>query len=225
MCPLQNPTCENHTEHTDTECRGRRLLGSLSIASYNSLLNKKYKKIWVDMLIFYILLFGLVYLAWWDFAMDLTKEQHQMLCKSWKKCNTDVFQWLDKRLGRKHEPYAGAWMTCSFQGRPWRMRQVNKVKSMLIIFFGIKAIVHKEFVLVDQTVNSTCYSDVFWRLRENVRRLCPELWRQNSPSHTSFLTMGFVTKKKISVIPHPSFLLFSVFRLNIYYKKNYLSVN
>jgi hypothetical protein len=31
----------------------------------------------------------------------------------------------------------------------------NKVKSMLIIFFGIKRIVHKEFVLAGQTVNST----------------------------------------------------------------------
>jgi hypothetical protein len=34
-------------------------------------------------------------------------------------------------------------------------RQVKeKVKSMLIIFFGIKRIVHKEFVLADQTVHS-----------------------------------------------------------------------
>jgi hypothetical protein len=28
--------CENHTQHTDTECRGLRLLGSLPVASYDS---------------------------------------------------------------------------------------------------------------------------------------------------------------------------------------------
>jgi hypothetical protein len=50
---------------------------------------------------------------------------------------------------------------------------------MLIIFFGIKGIVHKEFVLAGQTDNSAYYCDVLRRLRENVRRLLPELWRQN----------------------------------------------
>jgi hypothetical protein len=30
----------------------------------------------------------------------------------------------------------------------------SKVKSMLIIFFGIKVIAHKEFILAGQTVNS-----------------------------------------------------------------------
>jgi hypothetical protein len=36
------------------------------------------------------------------------------------------------------------------------MRQVRrKVKNMLIVFFEIKGIVHKEFILAGQTVNST----------------------------------------------------------------------
>jgi hypothetical protein len=42
-----------------------------------------------------------------------------------------------------------------------KARQVkSKVKSMLIIFFDIKGIVHKEFVLAAQTTNSTYYCDV-----------------------------------------------------------------
>jgi hypothetical protein len=37
--------------------------------------------------------------------------------------------------------------------------QGQKARSMLIIFFDIKGIVHKEFILVGQTVNSTYYCD------------------------------------------------------------------
>jgi hypothetical protein len=54
----------------------------------------------------------------------------------------------------------------------------SKVKSMLIISFDIKGIVHKEFVLTDQTVNTAYFCDISLRLRENVLRLRPELWRQ-----------------------------------------------
>jgi hypothetical protein len=57
------------------------------------------------------------------------------------------------------------------------LRQVkSKVKNMPIIFFDIKGIVHKEFVLAGQSVSTACYCDVLRRLLENVRRLCPELW-------------------------------------------------
>jgi hypothetical protein len=54
-------------------------------------------------------------------------------------------------------------------------RQVkSRVKNMLIIFFDIKDIVPKEFVVAGQRVNSAYYCEVLWRLRENVRRLRPE---------------------------------------------------
>jgi hypothetical protein len=40
--------------------------------------------------------------------------------------------------------------------RPKNVRQVkSKVKFMLIIFFDIKGIVHKEFILAGQIVNFT----------------------------------------------------------------------
>jgi hypothetical protein len=68
----------------------------------------------------------------------------------------------------------------------------SKVNSMLTILFDIKVIVHKEFVLAGQAVNFAHYCDVLGRLRENVRTLRPELWRQknwllhhdNAASHT-----------------------------------------
>jgi hypothetical protein len=51
----------------------------------------------------------------------------------------------------------------------------SNVKNMLVIFFDIKGVIHKEFVLAGQTVNSEYYCDVLRRLRENVRRLRPKL--------------------------------------------------
>jgi hypothetical protein len=39
---------------------------------------------------------------------------------------------------------------------------------MLIVFFDIKVIVHKEFALAGQPVNSAHYCDVLWSLHENV---------------------------------------------------------
>jgi hypothetical protein len=53
--------------------------------------------------------------------------------------------------------------------RPKKVRHVNsKDKNMLISYSDIKGIVHTEFVLAGQTVNLAYYSDVLWRLRENV---------------------------------------------------------
>jgi hypothetical protein len=84
-------------------------------------------------------------------------------------------------------------------------------------FFDIKEIVHKEFVMADQTVYSAYYCDVLRRLRENIQRLRPELWRQknlllhhdNSPSRTSLFTREFFTKNKMTIVPrHPTFLCF-----------------
>jgi hypothetical protein len=42
-----------------------------------------------EALIFYVLLFGVAYLASRDLAMYSTKEQHQILCKSRKKLDGD----------------------------------------------------------------------------------------------------------------------------------------
>jgi phosphate/sulfate permease len=47
---------------------------------------------WVYMPIFYVLSFGAVYLALWDFAMDVTKERHQILCKSQKQVQQTPWQ-------------------------------------------------------------------------------------------------------------------------------------
>jgi hypothetical protein len=45
----------------------------------------------VDLPTFYALLFGVVYLAWWDFAMNLSKEQHQISWESREKRKTNKY--------------------------------------------------------------------------------------------------------------------------------------
>jgi len=62
-------------------------------------------------------------------------------------------------------------------------------------FFDIQGIVHKEFVPPGQTVNGKFYCEVLRRLRENVRRKWPEMWKNedwllhhdNAPAHTSLV--------------------------------------
>jgi hypothetical protein len=97
--------------------------------------------------------------------------------------------------------------TWAFEWYAWikadrKRRQVrSKVKSMLIIFFNIKEIVHKEFFLVGQTVNSAYYCDLLWRMCEDVKtsprtlatkEMAVASW-QRTISHFLF-TREFLTK-------------------------------
>jgi len=84
---------------------------------------------------------------------------------------------------------------------------------MIITFFDIIGIVYKEILPTGQTVNSGFYCEVLPRLREEVRRHRPQLWREQTwllhhdkaPSHTAVLTHQFLAKNKIAVIPHPPY--------------------
>jgi hypothetical protein len=103
-----------------------------------------------------------------------------------------------------------------------RWNRWRAVKSMLIIFFDVKGIIHKEIVLAGQTVNSAYHYFVLRRLREHMRRFRPELWQQrnwllhheNTPSHTSFFYQGILILNSMAVVPYPPY--FSLFlRLKI----------
>jgi len=90
------------------------------------------------------------------------------------------------------------WHT-SHSPRPKKARMSkSRVKSMLIIFFYSKGIVHKEFVPPRQTVNKTFYLQVLECLRNRVVRVRREIantWflqHDNTPSHTSFAVREFL---------------------------------
>jgi hypothetical protein len=86
-------------------------------------------------------------------------------------------------------------------------------KNMLIIFFDVKRIVHREFVGRKTTVSSDFYCGALRRLRENVRPKIPELWRNhnwllhhdNAPAHTSLKTTESVTNNNMVIVPHPPY--------------------
>jgi len=105
------------------------------------------------------------------------------------------------------------WKTPS-SPRPKKARQVHSNnKSLLIIFFAIRGIVHKEFVPPGQTVNGKFYCEVLRWPRENVRHKQPEMWQNgdwllhhdNATAHTSLAVREFLTKNNMTILPHPAY--------------------
>ena len=105
------------------------------------------------------------------------------------------------------------WKTPS-SPRPKKLHQVrSNIKSMLIIFFDILGIVHKEFVPPGQIVNGKFYCEVLRRMRGNVRCKQPGMWKNgdwllnhdNAPAHTSLVVREFLTKNNITTVPHPTY--------------------
>jgi hypothetical protein len=132
---------------------------------------------------------------------------HQILCISKEKCKGDPGNDYTNIPGRKCEPYTGSPNSLGLK----KTRQVKtEVNSLLAIFFHIKEISHKEFVLAGQAINSAYYCDILRRLHDNVRSLHLKLWQQknwlldhdNTPSHTSFFTREFLAENNMTVVPH-----------------------
>jgi hypothetical protein len=165
----------------------------------------------MDVLFFYVLLFGILYMALCDFAMDPTKE-HQILCNSRKKCDRDPGNDQTSGRGRKRETYTES----PNSPRLKQARQVKiKVKRLLILFFDAKEIGHEEFFLAGQIVISAYYCDVLRRLCEICKDFSPKFGDistgccfTTTPSGTFFFTGEVLTKNSMIVISHP--ILFSV---------------
>jgi histone-lysine N-methyltransferase SETMAR len=84
---------------------------------------------------------------------------------------------------------------------------------MLIVFFDIRGIVHREFVPQGQTVNKKFYCEVLRRLRENIRRKRTDLWQaknwilhdDNALCHQALLVHEFLANHNMLSLLHPPY--------------------
>ncbi|UYV61217.1 hypothetical protein LAZ67_1003894 [Cordylochernes scorpioides] len=104
-----------------------------------------------------------------------------------------------------------AWHTKS-SPRPKKARMSkSRIKTMSIVFFDIRGIVHCEFVPQGQTVNSAFYLEVLRRLKRRIARVRTDikdtvkLHHDNATSHTAFIITNFLARSNTPVIPHPPY--------------------
>ena len=113
----------------------------------------------------------------------------------------------DPETKRQSEEWHTKSSPCSKKARMSRSR----VKTMIIVFFDSRGIVHKEFVPPGQTVNHAFYKDVLEQLRKRVQRVRRDIeedWvlqHDNAPAHTTLSIREFLAKKNIPVLPHPPY--------------------
>jgi transposase len=89
----------------------------------------------------------------------------------------------------------------------------SSTKTILVMFFDIRSIVHREFVLQGQTVNTKFYSEVLQCLRENIQQKQPDLWcaknwilhDDNAPCHRALLIHEFLANHNMLLLPHPPY--------------------
>ena len=98
--------------------------------------------------------------------------------------------------------------------RPKKARMSkSKVKTMLIVFFDHRGIVHLEFVPEGTTVNQHFYKEVLTRLIARIRRSRRDLWESkrwflhhdNAPAHAAISIQQFLAQKQLPVLSHPPY--------------------
>lgn len=100
------------------------------------------------------------------------------------------------------------------EAKPKKLRfQKSKVKTMLLVFYDSKGIVHHEFAPNGQSITGQYYLEVLKRLWARVLKVRPEykapgswsLLHDNAPAHTCLAVRQFLAKKNITVIAHPPY--------------------
>ena len=89
----------------------------------------------------------------------------------------------------------------------------SKVKTMLIAFFDSNGIIHKDFILAGQTVNSAFCGEVLKRLLQCIHHVRPELHRtgqwmllhDKAPVHCAFRVHQFMAQRGVPVFDHPPY--------------------
>lgn len=92
-------------------------------------------------------------------------------------------------------------------------------KTMLILFYDQKGVVHLEFLPQGETVDTDYYLEVLKCLKESVRRKRPDLWKRqpgtdtrtmllhhdNASCHTATRTLALIRESGIDMVSHPPY--------------------
>jgi len=170
------------------------------------------------------------------------KEHRVAICQELCQCAVDDPTFMSRVITGDESWVYGYDPETKQQSSQWkspgspRLKKVRQsrsaTKSMLIVFFDIRGIVHHEFVPEAQTVTAEFYCNVLRHLREDIRQKRPELWcagnwllhDDNAPSHRALVTHEFLAHKGIITLPHPpyspdlapcDFLLFPKMKLQL----------
>jgi predicted GIY-YIG superfamily endonuclease len=84
---------------------------------------------------------------------------------------------------------------------------------MFIVFFNTHGMIHRESVPEGQTANGQFYLGVMEQLLKRIHRVRPEfhnskewfLLHDNAPAHTAGTLARFLTRKRVTVLHHPSY--------------------
>jgi histone-lysine N-methyltransferase SETMAR len=152
------------------------------------------------------------------------KEHRVTVCQDLRKRATDNPSFMsriitsDKSRVYGYDPetkrLSSQWKSPSSpQPKKARMSR-SSTKTMLIVFFDIRSIVHHEFVPQGQTVNKKFYCEVLRRLRENIWGKRSDLWRvnywilhdDNAPCHRALLVREVLANHNMLSLPHPPYL-------------------
>ncbi len=93
------------------------------------------------------------------------------------------------------------------------LRCATKKSTMLICFFDFHGLLHHEFVPPKTKVTSEFYGKVLARLREQIRKKRPDIWKNsdywilhdNAPVHTAGHTVTRMWETDMKEIPHPAY--------------------
>ncbi|XP_039314693.1 protein GVQW3-like [Solenopsis invicta] len=96
--------------------------------------------------------------------------------------------------------------------RPKKARMSkSRIKTMLIVFFDVRGIVHHEFVPTGTTVNAAFYLEVLKKLKKRVTRCRSDIknaWKlhhDNAPSHSAFVVNDFLAKTHTPLVSQPPY--------------------
>ena len=150
------------------------------------------------------------------------KEQHVAICQELRQRALDDTSFMsrvitgDESWAYGHDPetkqQSSQWKSPG-SPRPKKVTQsCSATKSMLIMFFDIRGIVHHEFAPEGQTVYARFYCSFLHRLREDIRRNWPEVWHadncllhDNAPAHQALIMREFLIHNSIITLPHPPY--------------------